>query len=60
MVTRMARSGDRAVQITNPYGSKINISAKRIKAYVPNTHLKAPAGTMDKVKFLNAQPSSNG
>ncbi|CAK0773639.1 TcdB_toxin_midN domain-containing protein [Gammaproteobacteria bacterium] len=57
---RTTRSGENAVRITKPDGSVIDISPKRVKEYVPNTHLNAPPGTLDKVKFPNAQPGSKG
>lgn len=59
-VVRTTRSGDKAVRITRPDGSVIDISSKRVKEYVPNKHPKAPPGTLDKVKFENAQPGSKG
>jgi hypothetical protein len=38
----------------------IDISPTRVKEFVPNTHPKAPPGTLDKVKFDNALPGSKG
>jgi hypothetical protein len=31
-----------------------------VKEYVPNTHPNAPPGTLDRVRFPNAQPGSKG
>lgn len=59
-VVRTTRSGDKAVRITKPDGSVTDISPNRVKEYVPNTHPNAPPGTLDKVKFPNAQPGSKG
>lgn len=59
-VVRTTQSGDKAIRTTNADGSIIDISSKRVKEYVPNTHPKAPEGAMNKVKFENAQPGSKG
>ncbi len=57
---RTTRSGDTAIEITKPNGSVTDISPARVKEWVPNTHPKAPPGTLDKVKFENALPGSKG
>lgn len=60
VLMRTTRSGDPAVRITKPDGSVIDISTKRVKEYIPNTHPNAPPGTLNKVKFPDAQPNSKG
>ena len=57
---RTTRTGDTAIEITKPNGSVVDISPARVKEWVPNTHPKAPQGTLDKVKFENALPGSKG
>ena len=59
-VVRTTRSGETAARITKSDGSVADISATRVKEYVPNTHPNAPPGTLNKVKFPNAQPGSKG
>jgi hypothetical protein len=59
-VVRTTQSGDKAIRTTDAAGSVKDISPKRVKEYVPNTHPKAPEGAMSKVKFENAQPGSKG
>lgn len=59
-VARTTRSGEIAIRTTRLDGSVIDISSTRVKEFVPNTHPKAPAGTLDKVKFDNALPGSKG
>jgi hypothetical protein len=60
VVTRTTRSGGRGVELTRPDGSQINITAKRVREWVPNTHPSAPPGTRQRVRFPNAQPGTNG
>jgi RHS repeat-associated protein len=60
VTTRTTRAGDPAVRITRPDGSITDISPKRVKEFVPNTHPEAPPGTLQRVKFNNAQPGSKG
>jgi len=57
---RTTRSGEKAVRITRTDGSVIDISPQRVKEYVPNTHPNAPPGTLDRVRFPDAQPGSKG
>lgn len=56
---RIGRDGE-AVEVIFKDGSKIDINAARVKEWVPNTHPKAPAGTLQKVKFENSLPGSKG
>lgn len=60
VVVRTTQAGDKAVRITKTDGSVKDISPARVKEYVPNTHPKAPPGTLDKVKFENPLPGSKG
>ena len=57
--TRIGRDG-RAVEVLFKDGSKLDINAARVKEWIPNTHPKAPPGTLQKVKFDNFLPSSRG
>jgi len=59
-VVRTTRSGERAVRITRADGSVLDISPQRVKEYVPSTHPKAPPGTLNRVRFPEAQPGSKG
>jgi RHS repeat-associated protein len=59
-VVRTSRSGEKAIRITRPDGSVIDISPQRVKEYVPNTHPNAPPGTLQRVQFPDAQPGSKG
>ena len=59
-VVRTTRSGDKAVRITKSDNSVIDISPKRVKEFVPNTHPKAPPGAMSRVKYKNSLPNSKG
>jgi len=59
-VVRISRGGDKAVRITRSDGTIIDISSKRVKEFVPNTHAKAPPGALQRVKFDNAIPGSKG
>ncbi len=59
-VVRTTRAGDKAVRITKSDGSVIDISPKRVKEFVLNTHPKAPPGALTRVKFDNAIPGSKG
>ncbi len=43
-----------------PDGRTTDITSKRVKEWVPQTHPNAPKGTMDKVVFKNAQPGTKG
>jgi len=60
VVVRPTRFGEKGVRITNTDGSVIDITAKRVKEFVPNTHPKAPPGALSRVKFDNAQVGSKG
>jgi RHS repeat-associated protein len=60
VVTRKTRDGGQGVRLTRPDGSVIDITTKRVKEFVPSTHPSAPAGTLQKVKFPNAQPGTKG
>ena len=60
VVVRTTQAGDKAVRITKADGSVKDISPARVKEYVPNTHPKAPPGTLEKVKFENPLPGSKG
>ena len=60
VAVRTTQAGDKAVRITRADGSVKDISPARVKEYVPNTHPKAPPGTLDKVKFENPLPGSKG
>ena len=60
VVRTNTRSGVKSVEITRQDGSVIDISTKRVKEFVPNTHPDAPVGTLNRVKFPNAQPGSKG
>jgi hypothetical protein len=57
---RTTRSGEPAATITYPDGSVKDVSRKRVKEYVPQTHPKAPPGSKQKVKFDNPLPGSKG
>lgn len=57
---RTTRQGEDAVRVTRPDGSIVDISPRRVKEFVPNTHPKAPEGAMSKVKFEDALPGSKG
>ena len=59
-VVRTTRAGDKAIRTTRPDGSIIDITPQRVKAFVPNTHPKAPSGALNRVKFDNAIPGSKG
>ena len=41
-------------------GTKKDITRARVKEYVANDHPSAPEGTMQKVKFEDAQAGSKG
>lgn len=59
-VVRTTRTGEKAVRVTRADGSVVDISPQRVKEYVPNTHPNAPLGTLDRVRFPDAQPGSKG
>ncbi len=60
-VVRTTRGGDKAIRTTRADGSVIDISPKRVKEFVPNTHPKAPADAPPvKVKYENALPGTKG
>ena len=59
VITRMGRDGN-ALNILFKDGSKIDITVARVKQFIPNTHPKAPPGTLQRVKFDNAIPGSKG
>ena len=60
LVVRTSRDGSKAVRVTRPDGSVIDISQRRVKEFIPANHPKAPPGTLDRVKFDNALPGSKG
>ena len=60
IVVRTTRSGEKAVRITRADGSVVDISPQRVKEYIPNIHPNAPPGTLQRVRFSNAQPGSKG
>ncbi len=60
VIKRLTRGGDDAVRVIYNDGRILDISAKRVKEFVPNTHPNAPPGTLQKVKFDNALPGSKG
>ncbi|MCX6934091.1 MAG: RHS repeat-associated core domain-containing protein, partial [Verrucomicrobia bacterium] len=49
-----------SVELNHPDGRRVDINADRVKEWVPATDPRAPAGTMQKVPFENAQPGSKG
>jgi RHS repeat-associated protein len=55
---RTTRAGERAIRVEGPGGRVKDISPTRVKEYAPATHPNAPAGTMQKVRFRDAQPGS--
>jgi RHS repeat-associated protein len=57
---RTTRSGERGVKDTYPDGSVKDMSAQRVKEYVPKDHPSAPPGTKQKVEFENAQAGTKG
>jgi hypothetical protein len=46
--------------LTRPDGSLIDITATRVKEFVPHPHPNASPGTLQRVKFRNAHPGSKG
>lgn len=60
VATRGTRSGGTGARVTRPDGSVLDITSSRVKEFLPNTHPKAPPGTLQKVKFPNAQPGTKG
>jgi hypothetical protein len=60
LVVRTTRSGEMAVRITRADGSVVDISPQRVKEYVPNTNPNAPPGSLNRVRFPDAQPGSKG
>jgi len=60
VVARTTRAGSRGVRITRVDGSVIDITPSRVKEFVPHTHPNAPPGTLQRVRFNNAQPGSKG
>lgn len=58
--SRTTRSGDKAVEVTYKNGNVKDISPKRVKEFTPNTHPKAPSGSMNKVQFKDALPGTKG
>jgi len=60
VATRTTRSGGQGVSLTRADGSVIDITAKRVKEFVPNKHPNAPPGALQRVKFPNAQPGTKG
>ncbi len=60
VVTRRTRAGDTAVQVTRRNGRVIDISPRRVKEFVPNTHPNAGPGARNPIKFGNAIPGTKG
>jgi hypothetical protein len=58
--TRTTRAGEPAARVTYPDGSVKDVSPRRVKESVPETHANAPPGTLRKVEFENAQPGTKG
>jgi RHS repeat-associated protein len=59
MTKRAGRDGN-AVEVLFDNGSKMDITATRVKEWIPNSHPNAPTGTLSKVKFENSLPGSKG
>lgn len=59
-VVRTTKAGEKAIRVTQEDGSVIDISPRRVKEFVPNTHPKAPKDALQKVKFDHSQPRSKG
>jgi len=57
---RTIRKDGTGLRIEYPNGNIKDITSKRVKEYVPNTHPKAPPGTIQKVQFNNALPGTKG
>jgi RHS repeat-associated protein len=49
-----------SVELNYPDGRRVDINADRVKEWGTATDPRAPAGTMQKVPFENAQPGSKG
>jgi hypothetical protein len=60
VTTRTTRAGETATRVEFPDRTVLDVSPSRVKEFVPNTHPKAPPGTLQKVPFNNAQPGSKG
>jgi RHS repeat-associated protein len=60
VTTRTTRAGERAVRVTDRGGGIRDISPTRVKEFKPANHPSAPAGTMQRVRFPNAQAGSKG
>jgi RHS repeat-associated protein len=60
VATRTTRGGGQGVRLTRPDGSVLDITGKRVKEFVPNTHPNAPPGTLQRVQVPNAQPGTKG
>lgn len=58
--SRTTRSGGDAATVTYPDGSVKDVSRDRVKEFLPQTHPNAPAGTLQRVKFPDAQPGTKG
>jgi RHS repeat-associated protein len=58
VTSRTTRAGERAINVTSREGRVKDISPTRVKEYVPNKHPAAPQGTMQRVRFQNAQKGS--
>lgn len=56
ITARVTRNGQKAIRVEYPDGRVVDISATRVKEFVPNTHPKAPPGTQQKVKFDTPYP----
>ena len=56
---RIGRDGD-AVEVIFKDGTKMDITAVRVKEFVPNPHPNAPAGTLQKVKYEVSLPGTKG
>lgn len=60
VTARTTRAGERALRIESAGGKVKDVSPSRVKEFTPNTHPNAPAGTMQRTRFENAQPGSKG
>ncbi|WP_340064258.1 RHS repeat-associated core domain-containing protein [Ascidiimonas aurantiaca] len=57
---RQTRNLEKGVRINFKDGSVLDITADRVKGFIPNNHPKAPVGTLQRVKFDNSIPGSKG
>ncbi|MEN9855024.1 MAG: hypothetical protein RLZZ157_150 [Pseudomonadota bacterium] len=60
IATRVTRSGGVGIRKPFPNGRVVDITAKRVKEFVPNTHPNARPGSLRPVKFPDSIPGSKG